>query len=413
MDRLIRHIELLLYQHDCVIIPEFGGFVLQTVPALYLGEEHSFSPASKEIVFNPTLTYNDGLLSHAYMLDYSIDYAKAQQLVKTDVSQIKDELNYNAEYQMGKVGAFVKDGNRIVYMPDNESDNLFSTSTFGLPVFYYLPLARRLMATEAPKPAETVAQRVEYQRYEPVYQRYEPEPQRIEIRRPVVAERTYSTEKSYPTEKNYSLQRNTLKGSADMSNKSFTTTVLQVLAVAAAAIIIFLLVSIPVGDVNKSSYTASFMPEDIIPKSSVPESSGVSASVSTSSAAASETVVNQDVITPSATTAPPASTAEVKTSSEETAKTTENRVSSKASSASTFASKPYFVIIGSFANRQQANNYIKRLGAKEKATAGILVRDGRVRVYAQHFANETQAQRYIKQLHNDPKHRQAWLYTYK
>ena len=31
MDRLVSHIEFLLHHHNCVIIPDFGGFVVNAV----------------------------------------------------------------------------------------------------------------------------------------------------------------------------------------------------------------------------------------------------------------------------------------------------------------------------------------------------------------------------------------------
>ena len=76
MLRIITHIERLLLVHDCVIVPKFGGFVLQTVSAVCNGEEHLFSPQRKEIVFNITLQHNDGLLSESYMQMYGVNYRK-------------------------------------------------------------------------------------------------------------------------------------------------------------------------------------------------------------------------------------------------------------------------------------------------------------------------------------------------
>ena len=65
MLRIITHIERLLLTHDCVILPKFGGFVLQTLPATYQEEEHLFRPMRKEVMFNVTLQHTDGLLSES------------------------------------------------------------------------------------------------------------------------------------------------------------------------------------------------------------------------------------------------------------------------------------------------------------------------------------------------------------
>ena len=62
MLRLTIHIERLLLTQDCVIVPGFGGFVIQAVNASYNAEKSMFVPMSKEVMFNTTLQHNDGLL---------------------------------------------------------------------------------------------------------------------------------------------------------------------------------------------------------------------------------------------------------------------------------------------------------------------------------------------------------------
>jgi hypothetical protein len=52
----------LLFEHDCVIIPGFGGFVAQYSSASFEEISQSFVPPSKSILFNKNLINNDGLL---------------------------------------------------------------------------------------------------------------------------------------------------------------------------------------------------------------------------------------------------------------------------------------------------------------------------------------------------------------
>lgn len=42
MIELAQHIEALLLENDCVIVPNFGGFVAHYAPATYVKEEKSF-----------------------------------------------------------------------------------------------------------------------------------------------------------------------------------------------------------------------------------------------------------------------------------------------------------------------------------------------------------------------------------
>ena len=65
--RIITHIERVLLVNDCVIVPDFGGFVLRRCPALFVAEENAFSPAHNEIVFNPAL-------NHAKPCSFGRDY---------------------------------------------------------------------------------------------------------------------------------------------------------------------------------------------------------------------------------------------------------------------------------------------------------------------------------------------------
>mgnify|MGYP003287733752 CR=1 FL=1 len=68
MKNLARHIELLLRDNDCVILPGFGGFIAHTVPAYYASEEHLYYPPTRNISFNASITMNDGLLAQPMML---------------------------------------------------------------------------------------------------------------------------------------------------------------------------------------------------------------------------------------------------------------------------------------------------------------------------------------------------------
>ena len=56
------YISELLFLHDCVIMPEFGGFVGNQKSAQLNKSTGALIPPSKQILFNPNLKTNDGLL---------------------------------------------------------------------------------------------------------------------------------------------------------------------------------------------------------------------------------------------------------------------------------------------------------------------------------------------------------------
>lgn len=147
MLRIITHIERLLLVHDCVIVPKFGGFVLQTVSAVCNGEEHLFSPQRKEIVFNITLQHNDGLLSESYMQMYSVNYRKAQLMLEEDVDDMKAALQEEKRLSFGLLGSFsLGQEGQMIFHP-GESD-AFSVCSYGLAAFNFPQLKPVLAARE-------------------------------------------------------------------------------------------------------------------------------------------------------------------------------------------------------------------------------------------------------------------------
>ena len=86
---LERHIEILLLSNDCVIVPDFGGFMAHHVDARYDGRDNMFLPPLRTIGFNPQLTMNDSLLALSYVEAYDISYPDALSRIAEDVREIR------------------------------------------------------------------------------------------------------------------------------------------------------------------------------------------------------------------------------------------------------------------------------------------------------------------------------------
>ena len=132
MLRIVTHIERLLLVHDCVIVPKFGGFVLQAVPAVQHMEEHTFRPLRKEIGFNMTLQHNDGLLPESYMQMHEVSYRQAQLMLEEDVEDIKNILQQYGKLSLGVLGSFsIGEEGQMIFHP-GETD-LFSVGSYPFP----------------------------------------------------------------------------------------------------------------------------------------------------------------------------------------------------------------------------------------------------------------------------------------
>ena len=140
MLRIITHIERLLLTHDCVILPKFGGFVLQTLPATY--QEDLFRPMRKEVMFNVTLQHTDGLLSESYMQTYGVDYRKAQLMLEEDIEALNVSLEQDKRITLGRIGTFsIGEEGQTIFTPGDSG--VFNADSYGLPSFHF-PVLRSL-----------------------------------------------------------------------------------------------------------------------------------------------------------------------------------------------------------------------------------------------------------------------------
>lgn len=104
MIELSRHIEILLLENDCVIVPGFGGFMAHHRPAEYVEEEGMFYPPQRTLGFNPQLTLNDSILAQSYVEAYDISYPEAVRRIEDELEEIKQLIAIEGEYEFHGIG---------------------------------------------------------------------------------------------------------------------------------------------------------------------------------------------------------------------------------------------------------------------------------------------------------------------
>lgn len=104
MIELAQHIEALLLENDCVIVPGLGGFVAHYTPAMRMAEENIFLPPTRIIGFNPQLKMNDGLLVQSYMAVYGTNFSDATKIVDKTVKEVFALLHENGKADLPNVG---------------------------------------------------------------------------------------------------------------------------------------------------------------------------------------------------------------------------------------------------------------------------------------------------------------------
>jgi cell division septation protein DedD len=132
--KIALYISDLLYEHECVVIPGLGGFISKDHGAQIHPLKHQFKPPSREIVFNPHLRANDGLLLSLIARSENISYQDAKSNLDRFVHKCIDGLNKGHRINFRNIGSLAYNQDKqIVFHPD-ENQN-FMASSFGLSSF--------------------------------------------------------------------------------------------------------------------------------------------------------------------------------------------------------------------------------------------------------------------------------------
>ncbi len=133
MQKLDKHISELLYDYDCVIVPNFGGFVTNYAPAKIHPVQHTFTPPSKSIVFNKNLKNNDGLLANHMAVGLNTDYLQALKYIDQFVTETNLKLKSGKKVTIEDVGVLFWDVERNIQFDPHPKNYLLDS--FGLAQF--------------------------------------------------------------------------------------------------------------------------------------------------------------------------------------------------------------------------------------------------------------------------------------
>ena len=145
MIKVSKYIYDLLYEHDCVIIPGFGGFVANYIPARLDESNNRIYPPAKHLLFNKNLINNDGLLAHRVSAEEGVSYEEALEMLDNYAVQIKRAISKDNRVEFPEIG--------LLYFQENvyrfkSAGNNFLIRSFGLPVLDAVPFAGSLQTNE-------------------------------------------------------------------------------------------------------------------------------------------------------------------------------------------------------------------------------------------------------------------------
>ncbi len=360
MIELAQHIETLLLENDCVIVPGFGGFVAHYSPATRIKEENIFLPPTRTIGFNPQLKLNDGVLVQSYMSAYDTSFADASRIVEKEVNEFIGLLHEEGKAHLDNIGEIHYNvyGNYEFIPYDSK---ITTPSLYGLDFFEMQELSVLQQKEKVWVPTHL-----------------EKEKKTFEI----------------------SINRAYLRNAAAMI----------------AAIVLFFAFSTPVEntDVQKNNY-AQLLPSELfeqIEKQSVAvtpvyvksEAMQQAKKLSASSTKASSTKKHT---ADKVKTSKPIAVKEVKVTKQGTSATTAATAPAVKSQKS--VNHPFHIIVAGGISLKDAEAIATQLKSKGFANAKALNMDGKVRVSISSFDNRNEATKQLLELRKNETYKNAWL----
>ena len=135
------HLRPLLRDHDCVIIPDFGGLVAEYTSAkVQPAGRHLLSPPTRQVAFNQALNRNDGLLVDTLRQQLGLSAAEAREHLRQAVALLHHELKAQQRTELPGIGVFRQQAGRGLQFEYTGTENLLSAA-FGLPELTAHPVA--------------------------------------------------------------------------------------------------------------------------------------------------------------------------------------------------------------------------------------------------------------------------------
>lgn len=374
MIELAQHIEALLLENDCVIVPGLGGFVAHYASATRVKEENIFLPPTRIIGFNPQLKMNDGLLVQSYMSVYGTNFSDATKMVERKVDELIATLHEDGKVDLPNVG-------EVRYTIHNTFDFAPYDNKITTPYLYGLDAfeMQELSALEKPS-TENVA--------------------------------AYSVPAAIKKEKRtFSIK----------FNRAYLTNAAAVVA----AIVLSFFFSTPIEntEVVEENY-AKLLPDElfekiekqslaitpIIVKQNTPTRKSANKQKGTQKKVVAPVAVREVKVgkTPAVSTEAQAKNETSKAVvTSETPKQNVQPVAAKQSVA--IPKRPYHIIIASVGTEQDAEAMAAQLVAKGFSTAKAIVGDGKMRVSIESCGTEVEAYQALARIRQNEMYKNAWV----
>lgn len=109
MEILSLHIEYLLLHHDCVVVPGIGAFINVRQAPTFDSETGFIHAPYNEVIFNPSLKSDDGLLAKSFARKNEVSYREGAELMLRSIADLGNMLASEKEATVGRLGILCKE----------------------------------------------------------------------------------------------------------------------------------------------------------------------------------------------------------------------------------------------------------------------------------------------------------------
>ena len=355
-----RHIEILLLDNDCVIVPGLGGFTAHHVEARFDESDDVFLPPLRTLGFNQQLKINDSLLVQSYIEAYDISYPEALRRIEGEVEELRQRLANDGYYEMTDIGVLEmnEDGN-IIFTPCEAG--ILTPELYGLSSFEMQPLMAEESTTSA---SSTQVQK----------QNVEPTPITTTVFDQVgQKEETSANDAGQDTDTDEDAEKTICIKVSWLRNAGIA---------AAAALLLFFVIfpishsglkNVNIGDFNGTSFFSKLMPKD--------------------------SQMNNINISEIKASAKDSSRQSVKDSVKDSIKGIEPKVKSDT----------FCIVLASCIPQKNAERYVEQLHKKGFDKAYAMVNNKMVRVIYGNYTSETDAYNDLQKIRSKDEFEQAWI----
>lgn len=359
-----RHIEILLLDNDCVIVPGLGGFTAHHVEARFDESDDVFLPPLRTLGFNQQLKINDSLLVQSYIEAYDISYPEALRRIEGEVEELRQRLANDGYYEMTDIGVLEmnEDGN-IIFTPCEAG--ILTPGLYGLSSFEMQPL----MAEESTASASST-----------------------QVQKPNVEPTPITTTVFDQVRQKEETSANDAGQDTDNDEDAEKTICIKVswlrnAGIAAAAAVLLLFVIFPIshsglknvniGDFNGTSFFSKLMPKD--------------------------SQMNNINISEIKASAKDSSRQSVKDSVKDIVKDSIKVIEPKVKS------DTFCIVLASCIPQKNAERYVEQLHKKGFDKAYAMVNNKMVRVIYGNYTSETDAYNDLQKIRSNDEFEQAWI----